>query len=450
MKYASIYPVNNQLLKEFPFDDYPDLNVSLTAFHLWRKLSVEERGKQLKRVAELMEKKKSMFAEYITMEMGKPLRESEYELNKTITTFDYYIQNAPEFLQAEKVKSNASLSYISYEPLGIILSIMPWNFPFWQVFRFAIPALISGNVTVLKHAPNVPQCAQAIADLFTEAGLVDGVFKNYFLRNEDAGKLIADPRIAGLSFTGSDATGSLLAEQAGRNIKKCVMELGGNDAFIVLEDAELNFTIAGAIKSRSINAGQSCNGAKRFIVVKEVAEAFTLQLIQAVSELIVGDPIDEATQIGPLARKDLAEKVKKQVADTVKEGAIAYYGMQAPDEEGNFVSPVVLTNVKEGMRAFKEEIFGPVWSVIVVQDAAEAIAIANNSVYGLGASIWTGDKEKAEQYVSELQAGNVFINDIVKSDPRLPFGGVKRSGFGRELSEHGLKEFVNIKTVYFN
>lgn len=450
MKYASIYPVNNQLLKEFPFDDYPDLNVSIHAFNSWRKLTIEERGKQLKRVAELMEKKKRMFAELITMEMGKPLREAEYELNKTITSFDYYIQNAPVFLKNETIKSNASKSYVSFEPLGIIFSIMPWNFPFWQVFRSAVPALISGNVTILKHAPNVPQCALAIADLFTEAGLPDGVFKNYFLRNEDAGKLIADPRIAGISFTGSDSTGSILAEQAGKNIKKCVMELGGNDAFIVLKDADLDFTIAGAVKSRSINAGQSCNGAKRFIVVKEVAEAFTLQLIEAVNELKVGDPIDEETQIGPLSRKDLAEKVKKQIADTVKQGATAYYGMEVSDKEGNFVSPVVLTNVKEGMRAFNEEIFGPVWSVIVVKDVEEAITTANNSVYGLGASIWTSDKTKAEQYVSELQAGNVFINDIVKSDPRLPFGGVKRSGFGRELSEHGLKEFVNIKTVYIN
>jgi succinate-semialdehyde dehydrogenase/glutarate-semialdehyde dehydrogenase len=450
MKYVTINPVNNQLVKEFPLDAYPDLIISMDAFNVWRKYTVEERGKQLKRVSELLEKNKKKFAELVTLEMGKPIREAEYEINKTLTAFDYYIQSAAEFLKDEIVQSNASKSYIRFEPLGIIFSIMPWNFPFWQVFRFAIPTLISGNVSILKHAPNVPQCAQAIAELFKDAGLPDGVFKNYFLSNKDAGKLIADKRIAGISFTGSDATGSILAEQAGKNIKKCVMELGGNDAFIVMEDAHLDFTIAGAIKSRSINAGQSCNGAKRFIVVEKVAALFTQKLVEAVRQLKIGEPTDETTQIGPLARKDLAEKVRMQIADSVSQGAIPHYGVDVPKNNGNFVSPVVLTNVKEGMKAFDEEIFGPVWSVIVVKDADEAIKTANNSAYGLGASVWTGDAIKAEQYVSELQAGNVFINDIVKSDPRLPFGGVKRSGFGRELSEHGLKEFVNIKTVYIH
>ena len=296
----------------------------------------------------------------------------------------------------------------------------------------------------------MPQCSQAIADIFTEAGVIDGVFKNYFLTNEDASRLIADPRISGMSFTGSDATGSLLASQAGKHIKKCVMELGGNDAFIVLEDADLDFAITGAIKSRSINSGQSCNAAKRFIVVESVAKAFTEKLIEAVSKLKVGDPFDKTSQLGPLARRDLADKVKKQLADSVASGAVAHYGSIAPVGDGNFVSPVVLTNVKPGVRAFEEEIFGPVWSVIVVKNVDEAISTANNSAYGLGASIWTADKANAERFVSELEAGNVFINDIVKSDARIPFGGIKRSGFGRELSEHGLMEFVNIKTVYIN
>ncbi len=447
MNYASISPFNNQVLKEFEFSPYPDLSLSHNAFTVWKKLTVEERGIQLRKVAVLLEQNKKKYAELITLEMGKPLREAEYELNKTITAFDYYIENAPRFLKNEEVKSNASKSYISFQPLGIILSIMPWNFPFWQVFRFAVPTLISGNTTILKHAPNVPQCALAIQQLFDEAGITPNIFRNYFLTNEDAGKLIADPRIQGLSFTGSDATGSLLASTAGKNIKKCVMELGGNDAFIVLPDADINMAVEGAIKSRGINSGQSCNGAKRFIVLEEVAEEFTNRLIEKVKQLKVGNPLDDESNIGPLARKDLAVKATKQIADSIEQGATAHYG-NAVSNEGNFVTPVVLTNVNESTVAFNQEIFAPVWTVITVKTTEDAIATANNSVYGLGASIWSADKAKAEMLAQQLEAGNVFINDIVKSDTRLPFGGIKRSGFGRELSEYGLKEFVNIKTVY--
>jgi succinate-semialdehyde dehydrogenase/glutarate-semialdehyde dehydrogenase len=450
MKYASVNPYNNQHLKDFAVDDFPDLSISTKAFEYWRKLTVEERGIALHKVADLLGKNKRYYAELITLEMGKPIAEAEYEINKVLTAFTYYISKAPHFLKPEEVQTQASKSYIRFEPLGIIFSIMPWNFPFWQVFRFGVPTLIAGNVTILKHAPSVPQCAAAIEALCTEAGLPEGIFKNYFLTNEDASKVIADPRVMGMSFTGSDATGSLLAEQAGRHVKKCVMELGGNDAFIILEDANLDLTVAGAIKSRSINTGQSCNAAKRFIVVEKAAPEFTQRLIDAVKKLKLGDPMDPETQVGPLARKDLAEKVKQQIADSVNNGAVAHFGAAVPNKEGNFVSPVVLTGVKPGMKAFDEEIFGPVWSVIVVKDAEEAIAAANNSKYGLGASIWTADKVKAESLVSEIEAGNVFINDIVKSDARIPFGGIKRSGFGRELSEYGLKEFVNIKTVYIN
>ena len=450
MKYASINPVNNELVKEFELDPFPDLNISLNAYKQWRKLTVDQRGDALKRVADVLERGKRKYAELITLEMGKPISEAEYEISKVLSGFDYYIKNSARFLKDEMVVTNASKSYIRFEPLGIIFSIMPWNFPFWQVFRFAIPTLMSGNVSILKHSPNVPQCSRAIEEIFVEAGVLDGVFKNYFLTNEDAGKLIADPRIGGMSFTGSDATGGILAAQAGKHIKKCVMELGGNDAFIVLQDADLDFAISGAIKSRSINSGQSCNAAKRFIVVEQVAQAFTDKLIAAVKKLKVGDPFDATINLGPLARVDLAEKVKRQIEESVKAGAVAHYGSDIPLSTGNFVRPVVLTNVKPGVCAFDEEIFGPVWSVVVVKDAAQAIAAANDSIYGLGASIWTADKVNAERFVSELDTGNVFINDIVKSDARIPFGGVKRSGFGRELSEHGLMEFVNIKTVYIN
>jgi succinate-semialdehyde dehydrogenase/glutarate-semialdehyde dehydrogenase len=450
MNYATINPFNNELIREFDFDTYPDLNLSQKAFEQWRQLTVEERGHQLKKVAELLHHNKRKYAELITLEMGKPIGEAEYEIAKVLTAFDYYIAHAPHFLKPVEVKTQASKSYISFEPLGIIFSIMPWNFPFWQVFRFAVPTLIAGNVSILKHAPSVPQCAKAIEALFHEAGIADGVFKSYFLKNEDAAMLIAEPAVAGISFTGSEATGSILAAQAGKHIKKCVMELGGNDAFIVLDDADLEKTVAGAIKSRSINTGQSCNAAKRFIVVEAVADTFAAKLIDAVKKIKPGNPMDKDVQMGPLARKDLAEKVKQQIADSVKAGAAAHYRDAVAHGNGNFVNPTVLTGVKKGIRAFEEEVFGPVWSVIVVKNAEEAIAVANDSIYGLGASIWTANKEAAIKYIPMLQTGNVFINDIVKSDARIPFGGVKHSGFGRELSEYGLKEFVNIKTVYFN
>jgi len=450
MSYATVNPATGELLQEFSNHSFPDIDVSKNALKQWRKLSVEARMEQLMRVAALMKQRSGAIAKLITLEMGKPLREAEYEVNKTLTAFDYYNENAVRFLQPYEVKTLAEKSMVVHEPLGIIFSIMPWNFPFWQVFRFAVPTLAAGNVTILKHAPNVPQCAAAIEQLFADAGLPDGIFKNYYLTNEDAGKLIAHPDVAGLSFTGSDATGSVLAEQAGRNIKKVVMELGGNDAFIVLADADIDKAVAGAIKSRTINAGQSCNGAKRFMVAKEIVKEFTAKLIEAIQQLKVGKPMDEDTQIGPLARLDLAEKVRKQIADSVGEGAVAHYHPFKQNESGNFVAPVVLTNVTSNVTSFKQEIFAPVFSVIEVKDFDEAIALANQSQYGLAASIWTGNKELALSRVGEIEAGNVFINDIVKSDARLPFGGVKRSGFGRELSEQGIKEFVNVKTVYVN
>ncbi len=450
MNYATVNPVNNELIKEFALDAFPDLKISQQAFKGWRKLSIEERGLQMRKVAVTIEKNKKRLSELISLEMGKTLAEAEYEISKTITAFDYYIEHAPHFLQPEVIKSNASKSYVSFEPLGIIFAVMPWNFPFWQVFRFAVPTLMAGNVAVLKHAPNVPQCAQAIEEMFVEAGMPANIFKNYFLSNDDAAKVIADPLVHGISFTGSDNTGSTLAALAGKSIKKCVMELGGNDAFIVLEDADLDLAVSGAIKSRGINSGQACNGAKRFILVERVAEAFTAKLIEAVGQLKMGDPADEATNIGPVARRDLQQKVLDQIERSVGKGAVPHVNAKAPNEKGNWVAPTVLTGVKPGMPAFDEEIFGPVWSVIVVKNEEEAIATANNSVFGLGASIWTKDEAKAEKLAPELEAGNVFINAIVKSDARLPFGGIKRSGFGRELSEYSLKEFVNIKTVYIN
>lgn len=450
MQYQSIDPYTGQIIRDFPIDAFPDLTRSKNAFNIWRKLSIEQRGEQLQKLANVIGNNKEEYARIITLEMGKPYKESLYEINKVLTAFDYYIAGAPDMLKKEMVKTNASKSYISFEPLGIIFSVMPWNFPFWQVFRFAVPSLMAGNVTILKHAPSVSMCAEAIEKAFADAGIMDGVFSKYYLTNEDAAALIAHPDIQGVSFTGSDGTGSVIASQAGKYIKKSVIELGGNDAFIVLPDADIDMAVAGAIKSRSINSGQSCNAAKRFIAVGSAYDAFAKKLTGQILALKVGNPMDDDTQIGPLARLDLAHKVRKQVSDTIAQGATARYHEAIRTDNTNFVPPVVLENVQPGMVAFEEEIFGPVWTLIKANSAEEAIELANKSQYGLGASIWTNDVEAAEKLVPEFQSGNVFINDIVKSDSKMPFGGVKRSGYGRELSEFGLREFVNIKTVFIH
>ena len=443
MKYQSINPYSGEMIKEFAFDKIPDLNNAQKSFEQWRKLTIEERGQQLQKLAKVIANRKEEYARIITAEMGKPYRESLYEIAKVLTAFDYYIANAPMLLKAEMVSTAASKSYISFEPLGIIFSVMPWNFPFWQVFRFAVPSLMAGNVTILKHAPSVSLCAEAIEQAFHEAGIMDGVFTKVYLSNEDAATMIASPQIVGVSFTGSDGTGSVIASLAGKYIKKSVIELGGNDAFIVLDGADIDMAVAGAIKSRSINSGQSCNAAKRFIVTEKKFDAFRDKLIEEVASLKVGDPMKEETQIGPLARRDLAEKVTAQISDTIAAGATAHFNPFKAPVGSNFIAPVVLENVKPGMRAFEEEIFGPIWSLIKAKDVNDAIQLANQSQFGLGASIWTDDVAAAELLVPELQTGNIFINEIVKSDAKLPFGGVKRSGFGRELSEFGLKEFVN-------
>ncbi|MBX2903219.1 MAG: NAD-dependent succinate-semialdehyde dehydrogenase [Chitinophagales bacterium] len=448
MLYESRNPATGELLHTFEFHAFPDITVSESAHTKWKQTSIEERNRYLQQLAQLLKERKKELAAIITLEMGKPLREAEYEIEKSLTLFDYYGSHASKFLAPQIIETAASRSYITYEPMGIIFCIMPWNFPFWQVLRFAVPALYAGNAVILKHAPSVPQCAQAIEQLFTDAGFENGIFKNYFLSNADAANLIAHPQIRGTSFTGSDTTGSIIAAQAGKHLKKVVMELGGNDAFIVLKDAHIPTTVAGAIKSRSINAGQACNGAKRFIVVKEKIEAFTQELTQAVFALQVGNPLENSTQIGPLARKDLQQKVLQQIENSIAQGAVAHRSPQSIPAIGNYVCPTILTQVKPGNTAFEEEIFGPVFSIVKAENEQHAVTLANQSKYGLGASIWTSDLAQAEALIPQIESGNVFVNDIVKSDVRLPFGGIKQSGYGRELSEYGLKEFVNIKTVF--
>jgi succinate-semialdehyde dehydrogenase / glutarate-semialdehyde dehydrogenase len=449
MTYRSINPYTGHLLHEYTDDPLPDLRPIIAAYQAWKGLSIAERSAHLARLSTRLNIHQSDLAYLITSEMGKPYRESLYEINKCLTAFDYYIHHAETILAPQVIATAATESYVSHEPLGIIVSVMPWNFPFWQVFRFAIPALMAGNVTILKHSPNVPQCAQAIAQCFVDAGLPIGVFTNLRLSNEDTAALIAHPAVAGVSFTGSDATGSIIASLAGKHIKKSVVELGGNDPFIVLDDANVELAVAGAIKSRSINSGQSCNAAKRFIVTEAIYDRFVPQLIAAVAALVVGDPMDDATQIGPIARLDLADKVRSQIQATIDAGAIAHYHPHKPAiEPNNIVYPIVLEGVVAGMEAFEQEVFGAVWSIVKAKDTAHAISLANQSIYGLGASIWTADTAAARPMLSQLEAGNVFLNDIVKSDARMPFGGIKRSGYGRELSALGMLEFVNYKTCY--
>lgn len=448
MVYASVNPFTGEELKRFPEGTFPDLDSGLVAFYQWKNMSIADRSLCFEKLSALLTEQRTALARLITLEMGKPFSEAVLEIKKSASVIRYNLDHAADFLAPQIVKTDASESFVLSEPLGLIFLIMPWNFPFWQVFRCAIPALFAGNGIVLKHAPNVPQCAEKIAELFSEAGFPKYLFSNHFLTNEQAAEVIADSRISGLSFTGSDMTGSHLASLAGKHLKKSVMELGGNDAFVVLEDADIENAVHAAVRSRSINGGQACNAAKRFIVTGSAANDFVAGLISAVQKLKVGDPLDPSTEIGPMARKDLADRVKKQVEDSVRAGAAAHPGMKIPSGANNFVQPVVLTGVNANMRCYQEEVFGPVWSVITVRSEEEAIRVANDSRYGLGLSLWTSNISHAKKIISRFETGNVFINDFVRSDAALPFGGIKRSGFGRELAKEGLLEFVNKKTVY--
>ncbi len=379
--------------------------------------------------------------------MGKPIKEARGEVKKCVWVCRFYAENAQQFLRDQTIKTENTQSLVAYNPLGIVLSIMPWNFPYWQVFRFAAPALMAGNAILLKHAPNVPQCAEAITDLIQQA-FPTAVFSNLYVNHLKIQGIIEDPRVRAVTFTGGDAAGAKVAATAGRSIKKTVLELGGSDPFIVLSDANLKEAAKAAVQSRFLNAGQSCIAAKRLIVVKSVADHFIDLLDATISQLKVGDPLEEETEVGPLARRDLLMNLDKQVQKSVQMGAKTLLGGRAVrNSRGNFYEPTLMINVQKGMPAFEEELFGPVAVVIIAEDEKEAIQLANDTAYGLGASIWTLDANKGMRLAREIQAGCVFINSMVYSDPRLPFGGIKKSGYGRELSEAGIREFVNVKTV---
>jgi succinate-semialdehyde dehydrogenase/glutarate-semialdehyde dehydrogenase len=452
MAFKSVNPATGQLLKTFCAWNQDAIECALQqardASRIWASQPTLERCRLLRATAQQLRDNKEDLARLITLEMGKLLTESRAEIEKCAWVCEYYAECAPRFLADEVIESDASHSYVTLPPLGTVLAIMPWNFPFWQVFRFCAPALVAGNTALLKHASNVPQCALAIEQILLNAGFPSGVFRTLLISSDQVAKIIADHRVHAVTLTGSEAAGRKVAEYAGRHLKKTVLELGGSDPFIVLADANLEQTVPIAVQSRFINSGQSCIAAKRFIVVEEVADEFVTRFQEGLETLRPGNSLDEQTTLAPLARPDLCEGLHKQVSASIQQGAVAVVGCQPMAESKAYYAPSILDRVQPGMPAFDEELFGPVAAIVRVAGEGEAVAMANVSRYGLGGSIWSQDVSHAEQLALQLQCGAVFVNGLVKSDPRLPFGGVKCSGYGRELSWHGMREFVNQKTVW--
>ena len=447
----SINPATEEVTAEYP-DHTPAQVESLlkearSAFERWAVTSIESRGHVMRRAAGVLRERSVELSSLMTREMGKPITQSEAEIEKCAGCCEHFADHAARYLAQETIASDADHSYIRYDPLGAVLAIMPWNFPFWQVIRFAAPALMAGNVGVLKHAPNVPGCAIAIERVFADAGFPPGVLSTLLVDAGAVEGIINNPTIQAVTLTGSNRAGMAVASEAGRALKKTVLELGGSDPFIVLGDADMPAVASAAASARNINSGQSCIAAKRFIVVGN-AEPFTTEFVRAVLKMKVGDPTDRSVEIGPLARLDLLENLHAQVERSVASGAKLLAGGHRLPRRGFFYAPTVLGEVRPGIAAFDEETFGPVAPIISARDEDEAVELANQSVYGLGASIWTRDLALAEQLAARIDSGSVFINGPVKSDSRLPFGGIKQSGYGRELSQHGIREFVNIKTVW--
>jgi succinate-semialdehyde dehydrogenase/glutarate-semialdehyde dehydrogenase len=419
------------------------------AFLNWRQTSFATRTELMRGAARVLREQAAEYAVLMAQEMGKPIKDGRAEAEKCAWVCDYYADNAEQFLQPEVIETDARKSFVTFQPLGVILAVMPWNFPFWQVFRFAAPALMAGNAGVLKHASNVPGCALAIENVFRRAGFPDHLFRTLLIGSRQVDAVIAHPLIKAATLTGSTPAGQAVAQKAGAMIKKTVLELGGSDAYVILADADLDAAVSTCVASRLINAGQSCIAAKRFIVVEAIRAQFEERFIAQMRTVQCGDPLHEETTVGPLARHDLRDDLHQQVQESIAKGAKLLLGGNLPTGEGAFYPPTVLTHVTPGMPAYDDEMFGPVAAIIAVPDEAEAIRVANDSIFGLGAAVFTRDLAKGERIATqELEAGCCFVNALVKSDPRLPFGGVKTSGYGRELSHYGIKEFVNIKTVY--
>ena len=419
-----------------------------TAWLIWRETSFETRSGLMKNAAGLLLRKKEEFAQLMTMEMGKLFNESLAEIEKCAWVCDFYADQAAEMLRDEIIPTDASRSFVAFQPMGTILAVMPWNFPFWQVIRFAAPALMAGNAAVLKHASNVPGCAMAIEELFRDAGFPVNLFRTLMIPSVSVEAVIANPLIAAVTLTGSESAGSQVAALAGKHLKKTVLELGGADPFIVLEDADVDAAASAAVKARMINQGQSCIAAKRFIVVKPVALQFETALKTLFEALRMGDPLEPATQVGPLARPDLADEIEHQVNTSIAAGARLVTGGRRPSLPGCYFEPTILADVGPGMPVYSQETFGPVVSLITARDEEDAIFIANDSLFGLGGCVWTRDLKRGERIARKIESGAMFVNGMTKSDPRLPFGGIKKSGYGRELAGYGIKEFVNIKTIW--
>ncbi|MEP6710034.1 MAG: NAD-dependent succinate-semialdehyde dehydrogenase [Verrucomicrobiota bacterium] len=451
MAIASINPTTGETIREFsaltPAQIEEKLALAERAFRQHRRSIFPHRAQLLQAAATLLERESEKLARMMTLEMGKPIGASAGEISKCARGCRFYAENAERFLEEEDAQTGAARSYVRYEPLGAILAVMPWNFPFWQVFRFAAPALMAGNVGLLKHAANVPQCALAIEDIFLRAGFEEGIFQTLLVETGPVAGIIKDSRVKAVTLTGSDRAGSEVASAAAKEIKKSVLELGGNDPFIVMPSAGFEAAVSTAVKARTVNNGQSCIAAKRFIIADEIYDKFIAEFVRRMEQLKVGDPLDEQTEIGPLATENILRGVDEQVRKSIEAGAKLLTGGKRLERSGFFYTPTVLVDVPKNSPAYREEIFGPVAAMFRVRDDAAAVEIANDSRFGLGASAWTTDRRQQELFASELEAGMIFINGMVASDPRLPFGGVKRSGFGRELGAHGIREFVNAKTV---
>ncbi len=453
MNIQSVNPANGKKIAEYTLLTDEEALVSLEkcqkAYLGWKNLTYDQRATFMRRAARVLVENKRKYATVITTEMGKTLSAAESEVEKCALACEYYAEHTAEFLKDEQVQTEATKSFVTYRPMGVILAVMPWNFPFWQVFRFAAPALMAGNAAVLKHASNVPHCGLLIQEVFEEAGFPKHLFTNLWISSKQVEKLIENPIIQAVTLTGSEKAGSAVAAKAAEKIKKAVLELGGSDAYLILEDADLELAAKLCAESRLLNSGQSCIGAKRFIVLESVYDNFLLKFRKYMEAAVMGDPLNEATTLAPMARVDLRDELHDQVMESVRVGAEILIGGRIPDGEGAWYPATILTHVEPGMPAYEDELFGPVASVIKVKDEAEAIQVANDSKFGLGSGVFTSDLSRGERIAKyELEAGSSFVNQYVRSDPRLPFGGIKTSGFGRELSYHGIREFVNIKTVY--
>ena len=452
MGYQSVNPVNGELIEHFDYWNDDQLENALAcaeaASHTWRQTNFDERARLMRRLAAQIRTDKAHLAKLITLEMGKLYSEAQGEIEKCASVCDFYAEHGATFLADESIDSDAGSSFVAYQPLGVVLAVMPWNFPFWQVMRFAAPALMAGNVGLLKHASNVPQCALALEKLFDDAEFPANVFQTLLIPAAQVAGVIADERVHAVTLTGSTPAGQKVASCAGQHIKKSVLELGGSDPFIVLDDADLALAVSNAVTSRYLNAGQSCIAAKRFIVTPAIADEFVAAFTQAVEKLEPGDPMSEQTTLAPMARPDLRDELHQQVINSIKAGAVGVTGCAPVDGPGAYYQASILDHVTPDCPAYSEELFGPVAIVIRAKDEADAMRIANESEFGLGSSIWTQDQQRGEQLARQVDAGAVFVNGMVKSDPRLPFGGIKQSGYGRELAQHGIREFVNAKTIW--